>query len=53
MSKIITEIDSKANEFFNKTKVTQKFSNTTENPLELKIYVFKIQGIIFSSLIVK
>ena len=49
MSKVITEIDSKVNEFFIKTKVTQKFSNTTENPLELKIYVFKVEGIIFSS----
>ena len=49
MSKVITEIDSKVNEFFIKTKVTQKFSNTTENPLELKIYVFKAEGILFSS----
>lgn len=49
MSKVISEIDSKINEFFIKTKVTQKFSNSTENPLELKIYVIKVEGIIFSS----
>ena len=49
MSKVITEINSKVNEFLAKTKVTQKFTNTTENPLELKIYVFKKEGVIFSS----
>ena len=49
MSKVITEIDSKVNELFAKTIVTQKFSNPTENPLELKIYVLKKQGLIFSS----
>ena len=37
MSMVITEIDLKVNEFFIKTKVTQKISNTTENPLELNI----------------
>ena len=40
MSKVITEIESKVNELYAKTKVTQKFSNSTENPLELRIYVF-------------
>ena len=49
MSKVITEIESKVNELYAKTKVTQKFSNPAENPLELKIYVFKKQEIIFSS----
>ena len=49
MSEVKTEIDSKVNELYAKTKVIQKFSNPTENPLELKIYVFKKEGILFSS----
>ena len=49
MSKVITEIESKVNELYVKTKVTQKFSNTTENPLELRIYIFKKEDILFSS----
>ena len=49
MSKVITEIDSKVNELYVKTIVTQKFSNTMESPLELKIYIFKKEGILFSS----
>ena len=48
-SKILTIIDSKINEIFAKTLVTQKFSNITNNPLELKIYVFKKEEILFSS----
>ena len=48
MSKIITAIDSKVNELFAKTTVTQKFTNSTDNPLELKIYVYKKEGLIFS-----
>ena len=43
------EIISKVNELFIKTKVTQKFKNETDNPLELKIYINKIQKILFSS----
>ena len=43
------ELDSEINEFFSKTKITQKFTNTSENPLELKIYVSKKEGLIFSS----
>ena len=49
MSKVITEIESTVNELYAKTNVTQKFTNPTENPLELKIYVFKKEEIIFSS----
>ena len=49
MSKVITEIESRVNELYAKTNVTQKFTNPTENPLELKIYVFKKEEIIFSS----
>ena len=49
MLKVITEIESKVNVLYSKTKVTQKFTNPTENPLELKIYVHKKQEVIFSS----
>ena len=49
MSKVFTEIDSHVNELYAKTFVSQKFKNDTENPLELTIYIFKKEGIIFSS----
>ena len=49
MSKVFTEIDSQVNELYAKTLVSQKFKNDTENPLELTIYIFKKEGIIFSS----
>ena len=47
--KIFTQITSDVNGLYCKTKVTQKFSNPLNNPLELKIYIFKKQKIIFSS----
>ena len=43
------EIDSKVNELFIKTSVTQKIENNSENPIELKIYVYKKESCIFSS----
>ena len=49
MSKVITEIESKVNELYVKSTVTQQFSNITDNPLELKIYIFKKEDILFSS----
>ena len=49
MSTVITEIDSNVNELFAKTKVIQKFKNPTESPLELKIFVYKKEGLIFTS----
>ena len=49
MSKASIEINSKVNEIYIKTKVTQKLKNESDSPLELKIYVNKISGIIFSS----
>ena len=52
-SKILTIIDSKINEIFAKTLVTQKFSNITNNPLELKIYVFKKKKFYFLHFIAK
>ena len=47
--KIFTEITSNVNGFYCKTKVTQKFLNPLNNPLELKIYIPKKENIIFSS----
>ena len=49
MSKVITEINSKVNELYATSIVTQKFSNTTDNPLELKIYIHKNDNLLFSS----
>ena len=53
MSKVIIDIESTVNELYAKTKVTQKFTNTSENPLELKVYVFKKEEIFFLALIAK
>ena len=49
MSKVITEINSKVNELYATSFVTQKFSNPTDNPLELKIYIIKNDNLLFSS----
>ena len=49
MSKVITEINSKVNELYATSIVTQKFSNPTDNPLELKIYIIKNDKLLFSS----
>ena len=48
MSKTTVEIDSKVNELYAKTLVTQKYKNESENPIELKIYIYK-SNMIFSS----
>ena len=49
MVKTTVEIDSKVNEIYVKTFVTQKIENDSENPIELKIYVYKKENCIFSS----
>ena len=49
MNKVSVEIDSKVNELFAKTIVVQKFKNQSESPIELKIYVYKNDNLIFSS----
>ena len=49
MSKVITEVNSTVNELFAKSIVTQKFSNPTDNPIELKIYIIKNEKLLFSS----
>ena len=49
MSLVSVEVDSKVNELFAKTIVTQKFKNESNDPLELKINIFKQNNLIFSS----
>ena len=44
-----TELNTKVNEFYAKTIVTQKFLNSKNNPLELKIIVNQKKDNIFSS----
>jgi hypothetical protein len=49
MSNTNIEIESKINELYAKTIVTQKIKNESEQPIELKIYVYKKEDCIFSS----
>jgi hypothetical protein len=49
MVKAIIEIESKVNELYAKTIVTQKIKNEYDQPLELKIYVYKKENCLFSS----
>ena len=49
MNKVSVEINSQINEIYSKSIVTQKFLNTSEDPLELKIYIPKKKEILFSS----
>ena len=49
MSKSTIEINSLITEVYCKTLVTQKLTNETENPIELKIYLFKNENCLFSS----
>ena len=49
MKKIFIEIDSKVNELFSKTLVTQRFKNENETNLELRFFINKKKDIIFSS----
>ena len=49
MSKSIVEINSQINELYAKTLITQRIKNESENPMELKIYVYKKDALIFSS----
>jgi len=49
MSKESVEITSKINELYSKTIITQKFINESENPVELKIYIYNDNRLLFSS----
>ena len=48
-SNIEVEVDTQVNEIFTKTKIIQKLINKEKYPLELKIYMYKTQNILFSS----
>ena len=41
MSKVTVEIESQINELYAKTRVLQEFTNSSSNPIELKIYLYK------------
>ena len=49
MSKVEVELESIINEIYAKTTVTQKFKNDEENPIELKIFLYKNPDILFTS----
>ena len=48
-NKLSVNIDTEINEIFSKTILTQTFTNVSKNPIELKIYVCRKNGLIFSS----
>ena len=52
MSKVTVEIESEINELYAKTRVLQEFTNSTEKPMELRIYLYK-KKIFFSILSVQ
>ena len=49
MSKVDLELETQVNEIYAKTTVTQKFSNSEDKPLELKIYLDKVPNLVFNS----
>ena len=49
MSKESVEINTKINELYSKTIITQKLINESENPLELKIFIYNDNRLLFSS----
>ena len=49
MSQVDVELESKVNEIYVKTTVTQKFTNPEENPLELKISLHKNSELLFTA----
>ena len=49
MSKVDLELETQVNEIYAKTIVTQKFSNSEDKPLELKIYLDKVPYLVFNS----
>ena len=53
VSKISANINTEINEIFSKTTLTQTFTNTSKCPIELKIYICKKQGLVFSSFTAK
>ena len=52
--KASVDIESKINEVYATTKVTQKIHNTTNKPVEIEVYIYKnLDNIIFSSFYAK
>ena len=52
--KSLVNVESKVNEIFATTKVTQKIRNETNNPIELEIFIYKyLDNIMFSSFYAK
>lgn len=49
MDKVRVEIYTQLNEIYSKSIISQQFSNQSENSIELKIFIFKIPNLIFSS----
>lgn len=49
MSDVIVEVKSTINEVLSKTFVTQTFENTSDDPLELQIFVYNNFNLIFNS----
>ena len=50
MNKVRVEINTQLNEIFSKSIISQQFSNQSENSIELKIIIFKVPNLIFSSI---
>jgi hypothetical protein len=50
MNKVRVEINTQLNEIFSKSIISKQFSNQSENSIELKIIIFKIPNLIFSSI---
>ena len=48
MNKVNVEVNSQVNVLYSKTIVTQRFINSSEEPLKLKICIEKKRGILFS-----
>ena len=44
MSQVEVELESKVNEIYAKTTITQKYTNPEDNPLEQKYLYIKIQN---------
>ena len=53
MDQVSVEINTQLNEIYSKSIITQKFSNKSQNSIELKIDIYKIPNHIFSSFKIK
>ena len=53
MSQVDVELETQVNEIYGKTTVSQKFSNSEDKPIELKIYLDKVPDLVFNSFQIK